>query len=196
MRSVSVSFKELSTPQSSLEDIFVDLVREIEINIEAARAVSTALDDVTVETDAEAGHRFSYACRRALGFIVFVLASSSHISLVYGVGGLWGVHRFIAPGLMITLLLTQSKPNAPFDIYFPHFTGTIYEHLSAPISPFEIVLDYRQCYGRISYAVISCTDRRKLFATLLVAHLVWITLFPSIDADQHSACSVSPLRLS
>jgi ABC-2 type transport system permease protein len=46
------------------------------------------------------------------------------------------------PGLIMLSLLTQSISNASFGIYFPRFTGTIYEHLSAPVSYFEIVVSY------------------------------------------------------
>jgi ABC-2 type transport system permease protein len=49
---------------------------------------------------------------------------------------------FIVPGLTILLLLTESIANASFGIYLPRFTGTIFEVLSAPISPIEIVLGY------------------------------------------------------
>ena len=49
---------------------------------------------------------------------------------------------FIVPGLIMLMLLTQSTMNASFGIYFPRFTGTIYEILSAPVSSFEIVLGY------------------------------------------------------
>ena len=49
---------------------------------------------------------------------------------------------FIVPGLIMLSLLTQSISNASFGIYFPKFTGTIYELLSAPISSLEIVIGY------------------------------------------------------
>ena len=49
---------------------------------------------------------------------------------------------FIVPGLIMLTVMTQSVANASFGIYFPKFFGTIYEHLSAPISPFEMVAGY------------------------------------------------------
>ena len=49
---------------------------------------------------------------------------------------------FIVPGLVMLAIFTESIANASFGIYFPKFTGTIYELLSAPVSPFEIVLAY------------------------------------------------------
>ncbi|MDQ0314672.1 ABC transporter permease [Amorphus orientalis] len=74
----------------------------------------------------------------ALYFVVFGGAIGSRIQEVDGVA--YGA--FIVPGLIMMSLLTQSVSNAAFGIYFPKFTGTIYEVLSAPLSPFEIVLGY------------------------------------------------------
>jgi ABC-2 type transport system permease protein len=74
----------------------------------------------------------------SLYFVVFGAAIGSRISQIEGVS--YGA--FIVPGLIMLMLLTQSVANASFGIYFPRFTGTIYELLSAPISPFEIVIGY------------------------------------------------------
>ncbi|MHC5652720.1 ABC transporter permease [Stappia sp.] len=74
----------------------------------------------------------------SLYFIVFGAAIGSRISEVDGVS--YGA--FIVPGLIMLSLLTQSVSNASFGIYFPRFTGTIYEVLSAPISYMEIVIAY------------------------------------------------------
>ena len=71
----------------------------------------------------------------SLYFIVFGSAIGSRIVEVEGVS--YGA--FIVPGLMMLSLLTQSVSNASFGIYFPKFTGTIYEVLSAPVSYFEIL---------------------------------------------------------
>ncbi len=73
-----------------------------------------------------------------LYFVVFGAAIGSRISEIGGVS--YGA--FIVPGLIMLSLLTQSVSNASFGIYFPRFTGTIYEILSAPISPLEIVIGY------------------------------------------------------
>jgi len=73
-----------------------------------------------------------------LYFVVFGSAIGSRIETVEGVS--YGV--FIVPGLIMLSLLTQSISNASFGIYFPKFTGTIYEILSAPLSFFEVVLGY------------------------------------------------------
>src|SRR4029077_8253405 len=70
----------------------------------------------------------------ALYFVVFGAAIGGRIPQVEGVS--YGA--FIVPGLVMLSLLTQSISNASFGIYFPKFTGTIYELLSAPVSYFEI----------------------------------------------------------
>ncbi|MEX0628616.1 MAG: ABC transporter permease [Cucumibacter sp.] len=74
----------------------------------------------------------------SLYFIVFGAAIGGRIESIEGVS--YGA--FIVPGLIMLLLLTQSISNASLGIYFPKFTGTIYEILSAPISAFEIVVGY------------------------------------------------------
>ncbi len=74
----------------------------------------------------------------SLYFVVFGAAIGSRMGEVGGVS--YG--EFIVPGLIMLTLFTESIFNSAFGIYFPKFTGTIYEVLSAPISPFEIVLAY------------------------------------------------------
>src|SRR4051812_47574965 len=74
----------------------------------------------------------------ALYFVVFGAAIGTRIAEIDGVS--YGL--FIVPGLVMLALLTNSITNASFGIYFPRFTGTIYELLSAPISAFEIVIGY------------------------------------------------------
>lgn len=80
----------------------------------------------------------SPAITTALYFVVFGSAIGSRIAhideVTYG--------AFIVPGLIMLSLLTQSVLNASFGIFFPKFTGTIYELLSAPISPLEIVIGH------------------------------------------------------
>ena len=73
-----------------------------------------------------------------LYFVVFGAAIGSRIQEIDGVS--YGA--FIVPGLIMLSLLTQSVANASFGIYFPKFTGTIYEILSAPVSYVEIVIGY------------------------------------------------------
>ncbi|MDH3900442.1 MAG: ABC transporter permease, partial [Gammaproteobacteria bacterium] len=74
----------------------------------------------------------------SLYFVVFGAAIGSRIEQVEGVP--YG--SFIVPGLMMLALLTHSISNAAFGIFFPKFTGTIYEVMSAPISFLEILLGY------------------------------------------------------
>ena len=74
----------------------------------------------------------------SLYFVVFGAAIGSRITEINGIS--YGT--FIVPGLVMLSLLTQSITNASFGIYFPKFTGTIYELLSAPVSSFEAVLGY------------------------------------------------------
>ena len=74
----------------------------------------------------------------SLYFLVFGSAIGSRMSDMAGVD--YG--SFIVPGLIMLSVLTQAIMNASFGIYFPKFTGTIYEILSAPISPLETVIAY------------------------------------------------------
>ncbi|MEP7260317.1 MAG: ABC transporter permease, partial [Usitatibacter sp.] len=74
----------------------------------------------------------------SLYFVVFGAAIGSRVNEVNGVS--YGA--FIVPGLIMLAVFTESLNNASFGIYFPKFTGTIYELLSAPVSALEIVLAY------------------------------------------------------
>jgi ABC-2 type transport system permease protein len=74
----------------------------------------------------------------SLYFVVFGAAIGSRIEVIDGIP--YGA--FIVPGLIMLSLLTESISNASFGIYFPRFVGTIYELLSAPVSPLEIVVGY------------------------------------------------------
>jgi ABC-2 type transport system permease protein len=74
----------------------------------------------------------------SLYFIVFGAAIGSRISQIDGVP--YGA--FIVPGLIMLMLLTQSITNASFGIFFPKFTGTIYELMSAPVSFIEMIIGY------------------------------------------------------
>ncbi len=74
----------------------------------------------------------------SLYFVVFGTAIGSRMGDVEGVS--YGA--FIVPGLIMLTVFSESIFNAAFGIYFPKFTGTIYELLSAPVSSFEAVLAY------------------------------------------------------
>lgn len=110
----------------------------------------------------------------SLYFVVFGAAIGSRITEIDGVA--YG--SFIVPGLIMLTLLTQSVANASFGIYFPRFTGTIYEILSAPVSPLEIVLGYvgaATTKSIIIGAIILATA--GLFVPLQIAHPIWMIGF-------------------
>ena len=85
----------------------------------------------------------------ALYFVVFGSAIGSRIESIEGVS--YGL--FIVPGLTMLSLLTQSIANASFGIFFPKFTGSIYEVLSAPVSFFEIMVGYVGAAASKKYGV-------------------------------------------
>ena len=114
-----------------------------------------------------------------LYFVVFGSAIGSRITEIDGVS--YG--SFIVPGLIMLSVLTQSIANASFGIYFPRFTGTIYELLSAPISFFEIVLGYVGAAATKSIilgSIILATA--GLFVPLQIAHPYWMALFLVLTA--------------
>jgi len=81
---------------------------------------------------------FSPVLSTSLYFIVFGSAIGSRMVAVDGVS--YGA--FIVPGLIMLSILTESVANASFGIYMPKWAGTIYELLSAPVSPLEAVTGY------------------------------------------------------
>src|SRR6202140_1039433 len=115
----------------------------------------------------------------SLYFVVFGAAIGGRISQIDGVR--YGA--FIVPGLIMLTLLTQSVANASFGIYFPKFTGTIYELLSAPISYIEIVLGFVGAAASKSIilgAIILATA--GLFVPLHIAHPFWMLAFLVLTA--------------
>ena len=110
----------------------------------------------------------------ALYFVVFGSAIGTRIEQVEGVP--YGL--FIVPGLMMLALLTQSISNASFGIYFPKFTGTIYEILSAPISFFEVMLGYVGAAATKSFIIgLIILATAGFFVPLQIAHPVWMMAF-------------------
>jgi ABC-2 type transport system permease protein len=110
----------------------------------------------------------------SLYFVVFGAAIGSRIKEVEGVP--YGL--FIVPGLVMLSLLTQSIANASFGIFFPKFTGTIYEVMSAPISFFEIITGYVGAAASKSLilgTIILITA--NLFVDLEIAHPLWMVTF-------------------
>ena len=115
----------------------------------------------------------------SLYFVVFGAAIGSRITAIEGVS--YGA--FIVPGLIMLMLLTQSVANASFGIYFPKFTGTIYELLSAPVSYFEIVLGYVGAAATKSIVLgLIILATAGLFVPLRIAHPVWMLAFLVLTA--------------
>ena len=110
----------------------------------------------------------------SLYFVVFGSAIGSRMQSVEGVS--YGA--FIVPGLIMLSLLTQSISNASFGIYFAKFTGTIYELLSAPVSPFEAVLSYVGAAATKSMMLgLIILATAALFVPLHIEHPVWMLTF-------------------
>ncbi|WP_322517737.1 ABC transporter permease [Rhodopseudomonas palustris] len=110
----------------------------------------------------------------SLYFIVFGAAIGSRIDQIEGVS--YG--SFIVPGLIMLSVLTQSVANASFGIYFPKFTGTIYEILSAPVSFLEIALGYVGAAATKSIILgLIILATAWLFVPLKIAHPVWMLSF-------------------
>lgn len=110
----------------------------------------------------------------SLYFIVFGAAIGSRITEIDGIS--YGA--FIVPGLVMLSLLTQSIANASFGIYFPRFTGTIYELLSAPVSYVEILLGYVGAAATKSIILgLIILATAGLFVPLQIAHVFWMLLF-------------------
>ena len=115
----------------------------------------------------------------SLYFVVFGAAIGSRITEIEGVS--YGT--FIVPGLIMLSLLTQSIANASFGIYFPKFVGTIYELLSAPISPLEIVIGYVGAAATKSIVLgLIILATAGLFVPLKIAHPFWMIAFLVLTA--------------
>ena len=110
----------------------------------------------------------------ALYFVVFGGAIGSRIHEVGGVS--YGA--FIVPGLIMLSLLTQSLSNASIGIYFPKFTGTIFEILSAPLSPVEAVAAYVGAAASKSIVIgLIILATATLFVEVRIDHPFWMVAF-------------------
>jgi len=110
----------------------------------------------------------------SLYFVVFGAAIGSRITEIEGVS--YGA--FIVPGLIMLTLLTQSISNASFGIYFPRFTGTIYELLSAPLSFVEVLVGYVGAAASKSIILgLIILATAGFFVPLQVAHPIWMLAF-------------------
>jgi ABC-2 type transport system permease protein len=119
----------------------------------------------------------------SLYFVVFGAAIGSRMNEIDGVA--YGA--FIVPGLIMLSLFTESLSNASFGIYLPRFTGTIYEVLSAPISPLEMVIGYVGAAATKSIVlglVILATS--TLFVPVHILHPGWMIAFLVLTATTFS----------
>lgn len=126
---------------------------------------------------------FTPVITTSLYFVVFGAAIGSRMSTVDGVA--YGA--FIVPGLIMLSLFTESLSNASFGIYFPKFTGTIYEILSAPVSAFETVLAYVGAAATKSLILgLVILATASLFVPLRVEHPLWMIGFLLLTATSFS----------
>ena len=115
----------------------------------------------------------------SLYFIVFGAAIGSRMGPIEGVG--YGA--YIIPGLVMLSLLNESISNASFGIYFPKFTGTIYEILSAPISTLEIVIGYVGAAASKSIILgVLILVVARVFVDYEIAHPIWTFAFLTLTA--------------
>jgi len=115
----------------------------------------------------------------SLYFIVFGAAIGSRM------GQIEGVHyaSFIIPGLLMLSLLGESISNASFGIYFPKFTGTVYEVLSAPVSPLEVIIGYVGAAATKSLLIgILILATARVFVDYSILHPVWMVSFLVLTA--------------
>lgn len=147
------------------------------VNLQAIRAIYVFEMNRTRRTIGQS--IVSPVLSTSLYFVVFGSAIGPRMSEVNGVP--YGA--FIVPGLMMLTLLTQSISNAAFAIYFPRFTGTIYELLSAPVSPFEIVAGYVGAAATKSVMLgLIILGTASLFVPLELRHPVWMVSFLVLTA--------------
>ncbi|HEX4598535.1 MAG TPA: ABC transporter permease [Burkholderiaceae bacterium] len=119
----------------------------------------------------------------SLYFVVFGAAIGSRMTQVHDVP--YGA--FIVPGLIMLTLFTESLSNASFGIYFPKFTGTIYEILSAPVSSLEIVLAYVGAATTKSIALgLIILITASFYIPIQILHPVWMIAFLLLTAATFS----------
>ena len=115
----------------------------------------------------------------SLYFIVFGAAIGSRMGEIDGIS----YASFISPGLLMLSLLGESISNASFGIYFPKFSGTIYEVLSAPVSPLEVVLGYVGAAATKSLIIgLLILATARLFVDYEIMHPLWMISFLLLTA--------------
>ncbi len=119
----------------------------------------------------------------SLYFVVFGAAIGARMSEVDGVS----YSAFIVPGLIMLSIFTESLNNASFGIYLPRFTGTIYEVLSAPVSPLEMVLGYVGAAATKSIILgLVILATANLFVPIRILQPVWMVAFLVLTATTFS----------
>jgi len=119
----------------------------------------------------------------SLYFVVFGAAIGTRMTEVHGVP--YGA--FIVPGLIMLSLFTESLSNASFGMYFPKFTGTIYEILSAPLSSLEIVLAYVGAAASKSIVLgLIILSTAAVYIPIQILHPVWMVAFLVLTAATFS----------
>jgi ABC-2 type transport system permease protein len=147
------------------------------MNLQAIRAIYNFEMARTFRTPAQS--IISPVVATSLYFVVFGSAIGSRIPEVGGVS--YG--SFIVPGLIILSILTQSVSNASFGIYFPRFTGTIFEILSAPISAMEVVISFVGAAATKSVMLgLLILATAAVFVPMQIVHPVWMLLFIVLSA--------------
>jgi ABC-2 type transport system permease protein len=115
----------------------------------------------------------------SLYFVVFGAAIGSRMTAIDGIN--YGA--FIVPGLIMLSLLTQSISNASFGIFFPKFSGTIYEILSAPVSYIEIVIGYVGAAASKSILLgLIMLITARMFVAFEIVHPLWMLAFLILTA--------------
>lgn len=110
----------------------------------------------------------------SLYFVVFGAAIGSRIQSVEGIS--YGA--FIVPGLIMLTVLQQSVSNAGFGIFFPKFTGTIFEVLSAPASFIEVLIGYVGAAATKAFMIgLIILATAFFFVDLHIAHPIWMLGF-------------------
>ena len=115
----------------------------------------------------------------SLYFIVFGAAIGSRMGDIDGIS----YASVIIPGLLMLSLLGESISNASFGIYFPKFSGTIYEVLSAPVSPLEVVIGYVGAAASKSLIIgLLILATARLFVDYEIMHPLWMISFLLLTA--------------
>lgn len=147
------------------------------MNVEAIRAIYKFEMARTFRTPLQS--IISPVISTSLYFVVFGAAIGSRITEIEGVS--YGA--FIVPGLIMLMILTQSVSNGSFGIFFPKFTGTIYELLSAPVSPFETVIGYVGAAATKSLILGALgLVTAAFFVPLQILHPFWMLAFLVLTA--------------